>query len=323
MIRERVSVPDRVLQNPNLIYSEGTQIVALRDILGQRGRTLHPRGAVGVIVRSPGDLDHAYRVRFPDGVEDSLGRDEIVMLAQFQEGEIGNAQVAAARSNLYDRVIYRCVIGSRAYGLDDEQSDIDYRGIFLPPAKLQWSLYGVPEQIECDETQEHYWEFQRFLVLALKANPSVLECLYTPLVEFTTPLANELLGMRSVFLSRLVYHTYNGYVMSQFKKLQSDLRNQGQVRWKHVMHLIRLLISGIHVLREGFVTVRVEEHREQLLAIKRGEVPWGQTESWRLSLHSEFDRALSESRLPERPDYERANALLLNARRAALSEGLP
>ena len=125
--------------------------------------------------------------------------------------------------------------------------------------------------------------------------------------------------MRSVFLSRLVYQTYNGYVTSQFKKMQSDLRNQGEVKWKHVMHLIRLLISGISVLRNGFVPVRVDEHRDQLLAIKRGEVAWEETEKWRLSLHTEFDRALSESKLPERPDYEQANALLVKARRAALT----
>ena len=314
---------ERVHQNPNLIFSEGTQVVSLREIVGQNGRTLHPRGAVGVIVRSPGDLDHSYRVRFLDGVEEALRREDVVMLAHFKEGEIGDVQISAARSNLYDRVILRCVIGSRAYGLDDHQSDTDYRGIFLPPAELHWSLYGVPEQIECYETQEHYWELQRFLVLALKANPNVLECLYTPLVEKTTPLADELLQMRSVFLSRLVYQTYNGYVMSQFKKMQSDLRNQGEVKWKHVMHLIRLLISGISVLRQGFVPVRVDEHRDQLLAIKRGEVPWEETEKWRLSLHTEFDRALSESKLPERPNYEQANALLVKARRAALSEELP
>jgi len=317
---EYLSVTDRVHQNPNLIYSEGTQIVSLREIVSQSGRMLHPRGAVGVIVRSPGDLEHSYRVRFPDGVEEGLRRDDIVMLAHFKEGEIGDVQIAAARSNLYERVILRCVIGSRAYGLDDERSDTDYRGIFLPPAELHWSLYGVPDQIECFETQEHYWELQRFLVLALKANPNVLECLYTPLIEKTTPLADELLQMRSMFLSRMVYQTYNGYVMSQFKKMQSDLRNQGEVKWKHVMHLIRLLISGIRVLRHGLVPVRVDEHRELLLAVKRGEIAWEETEKWRLSLHSEFDQALSESKLPERPDYERANAFLVKARRTALSE---
>jgi predicted nucleotidyltransferase len=315
-------VTERVHQNPNLIYSAGTQVVSLRDVIGQNGRTLHPRGAVGVIVRSPGDLDHAYRVRFPDGYEEALRRDDLVMLAHYKEGEIGDVQISAARANLYDRVILRCVIGSRAYGLDDDHSDTDYRGIFLPSAESHWSLYGVPEQLESYETQEHYWELQRFLVLALKANPNVLECLYTPLIEKMTPLASELLQMRSIFLSRLVYQTYNGYVMSQFKKMQSDLRNQGEVKWKHVMHLIRLLISGIKVLRHGFVPVRVEEHRDQLLAIKRAEIPWTETEKWRLSLHAEFDRALSESKLPERPNYEQANSLLIKARRTALSEEL-
>jgi uncharacterized protein len=193
----------------------------------------------------------------------------------------------------------------------------------LPPAELEWSLYGVPEQLECAETQEHYWELQRFLVLALKANPNVLECLYSPIIEKTTPLAEELLAMRSIFLSRLVYQTYNGYVMSQFKKMQTDIRNQGEVKWKHVMHLIRLLISGIDVLLEGAVRVHVENHREHLLAIKRGTVPWEQTEQWRLALHQQFDAALQSTKLPERPDYERANAFLIRARRAALAEGLP
>lgn len=314
---------DRVHQNPQLVFSIGTQVVSLRDVVGTGGRTLHPRGSVGVIVRAPGDLDHAYRVRFLDGIEEPLRREDIVMLAHYKEGDIGDAEITINRSDLYDRVIFRCVVGSRAFGLDDEQSDTDYRGIYLPTADMHWSLYGVPEQFENQATQEHYWELQRFLILALKANPNVLECLYTPLIEKTTPLAEELLQMRSAFLSRLVYQTYNGYVMSQFKKMQSDLRNQGEVKWKHVMHLIRLLISGIKVLKQGFVPVRVDEHREQLLAIKKGELAWAETEKWRLSLHADFDRALLTSSLPERPDYERANALLLKARRAALVEELP
>ncbi|HAW32064.1 MAG TPA: nucleotidyltransferase, partial [Planctomycetaceae bacterium] len=166
-------------------------------------------------------------------------------------------EINANRSDLFTRVIFKCIIGSRAFGLEDEQSDTDYRGIYLPPADLQWSLYGVPEQLDCHETQETYWELQKFLVLALKANPNVLECLYTPLVEHVTPLGQELLDMRDIFLTCVVYQTYNGYVMSQFKKMQTDIKNQGKVKWKHVMHLIRLLISGVTLLREGYVVVDV------------------------------------------------------------------
>ena len=146
----------------------------------------------------------------------------------------------------------------------------------------------------------------------------MLECLYTPLIEHASPIAEEMLAMKSAFLSRTVYQTYNGYVLSQFKKLQGDLRNKGAVKWKHVMHLIRLLLSGVTVLRDGFVPVRVEEHRERLLAIKRGEVPFEEVEQWRLDLHREFDEAAQNTKLPERPDYERANALLIKARRSAL-----
>jgi hypothetical protein len=129
--------------------------------------------------------------------------------------------------------------------------------------------------------------------------------------------------MRAIFLSRLVYQTYNGYVMSQFKKMQADIRNHGKVKWKHVMHLIRLLLSGIGVLRDGAVPVKVETDRDRLLAIRQGEVPWEEVENWRLSLHQEFNAAFETTKLPEHPDYERANAFLISARRRAWSEELP
>jgi predicted nucleotidyltransferase len=314
---------DRVHTHPNLIYSVGTQVVTLVEILGPNGKVLHPRESVGVVVRSPVDFEHPYRIRFTDGIEESLNRDQVTMLARYKESEIGDAAITALRCNLYERVIYRCVIGSQAYGLANEASDIDRRGIYLPPADLHWSLYGVPEQLENEDTQEAYWEIQKFLVLALKANPNVLECLYTTRIEEATPLAERLLAMRSIFLSRLVYQTYNGYVLSQFKKMQADLRNQGQVKWKHVMHLIRLLLSGISILGEGLVPVSVDQHLEKLLAIRRGEMPWQEVEDWRKRLHQEFNGASETTRLPERPDYERANAFLIEARRLALSESLP
>lgn len=314
---------DRVHSRPGLIFSPGTQVVSLVDISGTLGRILHPRGAVGTIVAAPADLQHSYRVRFLDEVEASLRPEQIMSLAQYKEGEIGHAEVVAERADLFQRVIYRCVIGSQAYGLAGEGSDIDRRGIYLPPAELHWSLYGTPEQLERDETQEAYWELQKFLILALKANPNVLESLYTPIVELVTPLAEELLEIRSIFLSRLVYQTFNGYVMSQFKKMQADLRNHGHVKWKHVMHLIRLLITGIDVLRTETVPVRVEKHRDELLAIRGGQLPWEDVERWRLSLHREFDAAFETTRLPMRPDYERANAFLIHARRMALAEALP
>jgi predicted nucleotidyltransferase len=299
-----------------LILPVGTQVVIAAEVPGADGAGVYPAGSVGVIVKAPVDHEHSYRVRFPDGGEAALRRHHLAVRKQVQGQGLHQAITEEAEANLYEHIIYRCVVGSRAYGLDGPDSDTDRRGIYLPPAAMQWSLYGVPEQLERDETQECYWELQRFLVLALKANPNVLECLYTPLVETVQPLAEELLSIRASFLSKLIYQTYNGYVMSQFRKLEQDLRARGAIKWKHAMHLIRLLLSGVIALNEGLVPVRVEAHREQLLAIRRGEVPWDEVNAWRLNLHKTFDAAFAETRLPERPDYERVNAFLLKARRS-------
>jgi Arc/MetJ-type ribon-helix-helix transcriptional regulator len=81
------------------------------------------------------------------------------------------------------------------------------------------------------------------------------------------------------------------------------------------------LLSGIVVLRDGFVPLRVDEYRDRLLAIRNGLVPWEQVEEWRLALHRELDDALAGTALPEHPDYDRANDFLLRARRAAASVG--
>jgi uncharacterized protein len=223
-------------------------------------------------------------------------------------------------------IICRCIVGSQAFGLTDGDSDVDRRGIYLPPAELHWSLYGVPEQINPHRTgpgadnAETYWELQKFLIMALKANPNILECLHTPLVEYKTTLAEELLANRQRFLSKLIYQTYNGYVMSQFKKLEQDLRARGEIRWKHAMHLIRLLFSGITTLEEGQLRIRLDEHREELLHIKRGEKAWGDVNEWRLRLHQQFDKAFASTQLPERPDYNWANEFLLKARRLRATE---
>ncbi len=306
---------DRI-ENPNLIVPLGTQVVMRAEIVPIGGGSPVPKGTVGELIRTPADATHAYQVRFADGQERSVRRHDFSLLKHLKNGPLGDRDRVLKEFDLYDFVIYRCVVGSQAYGLSNEESDTDRRGVYLPPAYLHWSLYGVPEQLENAETEEVYWELQKFLILALKANPNVLECLYSPLVETKTALAEDLLSHRNAFLSKLVYQTYNGYVLSQFKRLEQDLRSTGTIKWKHAMHLIRLLLSGITVLREGFVPLSVEAYREQLLSIRRGDVAWESVNAWRLRLHEEFEDAYAETALPESPDYQAVNEFLVRARRS-------
>ena len=300
-----------------LIIPKGTQIVLLNEVKVLNENRLYPKGTVGKVCSVPIDSTHAYKIEFSDKSFGTAKRKEFSIRKHFPTEQSGLIS-PLENSDLYEFVIYRCIVGSKAFGLDDENSDTDLRGIFLPPADLHWSVFGVPEQIENKENEAVYWELHKFLTLALKANPNILETLYTPLVEYKNEIAEELLAIRSAFLSKLVYQTYNGYVMSQFKKLEQDLRNHGEIKWKHQMHLIRLLLQGVEMMRYSDLNVCVEENRDKLLAIKRGEINWETVNEWRLSLHKDFENAFGETKLPERPDYERANKFLIKARRAMI-----
>lgn len=215
-------------------------------------------------------------------------------------------------TDLTPYIQYRVTVGSRAFGLATKASDTDLRGFYLPPAREHWSLSGVPEQLEYGE--ECYWEVQKFVTLALKANPNILEVLHSPYLHTCTPIAAELLDIRPAFLSRKAAQTYGGYVASQFQRAEA-----AEIRWKPVMHLLRLLLSGTHLLQAGELVLDVSEHRERLLAIKRGEWTWAEVERWRGELQADFERAAQHSPLPQQPDVRRVEDWLLRARREAVA----
>jgi predicted nucleotidyltransferase len=216
-------------------------------------------------------------------------------------------------------VQYRCVVGSRAYGLDRGGSDVDQRGFYLPPAELHWSLFGVPEQLEDRETDECYWEVEKFVRLALKGNPNVLEVMHSPLVELATPIAEELLAIRTCFLSQKVHDSYLGYAETQFRRLVNSVENHGKPHWKHAMHLLRLLIQGERLVSEGVLAIAVQEHREFLLAVKDGLIPWGEFIERKGLLEAQFRQAIEHSCLPEEPNTQAASNFLVRARRLAAS----
>ena len=221
--------------------------------------------------------------------------------------------------DLWRHVILKVVVDSRAFGLDHAGSDTDRRGIYLPPATRHWSLAGVPEQLENDATQETYWELRKFVALALKANPNVLETLYSPLVEHASPFARTLRDAREIFLSRRIHATYSNYAAGQFAKIQRTIAARGEPTWKQVMHLLRLLIAGAAALRERRIPVRVADaDRERLIAVRDGRMTFADVDAWRVALHADLDRALRETSLPAGPNVEAANALLIAGRRAAL-----
>ena len=80
------------LQNP----SASTQMVSLIEVRGTNNSLVHPRGAVGVVTRTPIGDDGHYLVRFPDGFEASLTRDQLDVLKHFKD-RLGNVLPTSCR----------------------------------------------------------------------------------------------------------------------------------------------------------------------------------------------------------------------------------
>ncbi|MFI6898291.1 DNA polymerase beta superfamily protein [Streptomyces sp. NPDC050256] len=216
-----------------------------------------------------------------------------------------------------DHTVYSCVMGSRAFGLATEDSDTDRRGVFLAPTPLFWRFDKPPTHIDGPADEQFSWELERFCELALRANPNVLECLHSPLVERIDATGRELLSLREAFLSRQAHQTFVRYALGQHRKLEADVRQYGAPRWKHAMHLLRLLASCRDLLRTGELTIDVGAARDGLLAVKRGEVAWAEVERRMASLAEENDEAAAVSPLPDRPDRARVEDFLIRARRAS------
>ncbi|MEU1281674.1 nucleotidyltransferase domain-containing protein [Streptomyces sp. NPDC005805] len=216
-----------------------------------------------------------------------------------------------------DHTVYACVMGSRAFGLATESSDTDRRGVFVAPAPLYWRLTKPPTHIEGPAEEQFSWELERFLELALRANPNVLECLHSPLVEHADATGRELLALRDAFLSREAYGTFVRYAHGQRRRLDTHIRTHGAPRWKHAMHLLRLLLSCRNLLRTGELVLDVGDERDSLLAVKHGEVPWPTVEARLTRLTTEAEAALPTTPLPAAPDRARVEDFLFRVRRAS------
>lgn len=310
-------MPERNLRtvNRNFVIPAGSQVV-LKDTIkfenDSTGQQFKKPGNVGVVVKCPPHNDQPYLIRFNDGAEVVAGFDQIVL----RRKEIDS--LLSVRDDFEPNIIYRCQVGSKAFGLSNENSDDDIRGIFLPAATDHWSLYALPEQIEqLDEDNDVViWELEKFLRLALKANPNILETLWTPMVIQSSPLAERLRTIREAFLSKHVYKTYSGYVLSQFRRMKNRFEKTGEYKNKHAMHLLRLLLSGIHAVQTGDIMIDVSNHREFLLRVKDGEYSFEHVRQRALELDKEMQSAFETTKLPDQPDFQVVNEFLIEARQA-------
>lgn len=223
---------------------------------------------------------------------------------------------------MIEHTVLSVIVGSHAYGLDTDESDVDRRGVYVPPTRLYWTFEKPPASVDGPEQERVSWEVEHFLSLALKANPTVLEVLASDLVETCTPIGEELRGLLPALLSQRAADSYRRATAQQFARASAAMASGGTPRWKQVMHVIRLLTLCDRLLASGELVIKVGEHRSQLLAVRDGDVPWKDVVKWVEDLRDRTARAVLRSPLPAVPDTAAVEDWLVSVRRRSALEEL-
>jgi len=218
-------------------------------------------------------------------------------------------------------ILLRGITGSVAYGLNTPESDVDRQGVFAVPTEKLLGLHPPAQTIDGHDPDITCHDAGKFLSLALKANPTILELLWLPedLYEIRTPLGDKLIGIRQCFLSRkMVRNAYLGYATQQFKRLESrgdgtfssDLRKRTA---KHARHLARLLTQGWQLYSTGTFSVRLDDpewYRQFGEDVAAGDL----TRARALIASTENSMDMTTSPLPEKPHEEQAEEWLRKVR---------
>lgn len=163
------------------------------------------------------------------------------------------------------RVILSGVVGSTAYGLAHEGSDIDRMGVFAWPTEAYFRLAAPADYWEhkTPEADTSFHEVRKYLGLVLNGNPTASELLWLKEWDEMTTWGEDLVEMRKTFLcAPRVKDAYLGYARQQYHRLQetgsfsSALRNRTE---KHARHLRRLVEQGYQLYTTGELTIRVSD----------------------------------------------------------------
>lgn len=141
------------------------------------------------------------------------------------------------RREVEDCTILLCLTGSRLYGINNEESDYDYKGICIPSIKY---FFGISNFEQFDEfkdvnsewnsiypilnkTDSQIYSITKYVQLANLNNPNILELLWIDPKNYIvkTKLADRLIALKKEFLSTKVYYSYSRYAWSQIRRVRT------------------------------------------------------------------------------------------------------
>ena len=145
--------------------------------------------------------------------------------------------------DLKKHTILLTVAGSRAYGMSIEESDVDLKGICIPPAKYRDGFlhrfeqadkkdhmkvfYDLLTSIEKEkgkqgEVEGSVYEIRKFFNLAANNNPNIFDILFCrdEEIRFCGIPGNIIRSYAYDFLSTKCYWTFGSYAKAQLKRIE-------------------------------------------------------------------------------------------------------
>lgn len=152
-------------------------------------------------------------------------------------------------------IIFECISGSRAYGLDTPTSDTDIRGVFVLPKTMYYSLDYI-DQINDETNDIVYYELKKFISLCAKNNPNILELLNVSedCVLQKDPLFDKI--KLEIFLSKQCEKSFANYAFTQIKKargLEKKIVNPMEKERKSVLDFCFVYDEGTSVPLKTFL----------------------------------------------------------------------
>jgi hypothetical protein len=196
----------------------GTEVITRVDRVIDEGRRV-PQGAVGRVIGVQGALLDVMVVGV--GVL-RYAREELT------PRKVGQLRYAQRRHDAWEALrgctVLEATVGSRAWGLADEGSDTDLRGIFALPFPWTIGLGDPPRDRVSADGSATYWEVSKAIRQALRADPNTLELLFVEGVRAHDPIGEWILAERGAFVSVEIYGSFGRYALSQLKRLSQSQR---------------------------------------------------------------------------------------------------
>ncbi len=167
--------------------------------------------------------------------------------------------------------IIKSLVGSRAHGLHNEESDYDWRGVFTVPLIDHVSPFRNVKNnswIEGDEDNTAY-ELTHFIKGCCQCNPNFLEVVFAPEISIHAGVGAQIIKNKHKFLdAQKIFDSHRGYAQNQYKKMnlfEPDARTP-----KFAVAYIRALHNGAELLRTGDLNIEIQDgrFRENLRKIK-------------------------------------------------------